>query len=83
MKQELRMVALVIRHEAWRPASGSDEKPQRNFNEALRQLREVLLVSSRAPFKSKRKIYLQVFENEEHTSSLQDFLNDVYLTGEA
>ena len=46
MKQGLRMVASVIRHEAERLASASAEKPQRNFNEALRQLREVLLISS-------------------------------------
>ena len=30
----------MIRHETERPASTRDEKPQRNFNEALRQLRD-------------------------------------------
>ena len=83
MKQGLRMVASVIRHKSERPASASAEKSQRNFNGALRQLREVLLISSRVPLKSIRKFYLQVFENEEDISSLQDLLNDLCLAGEA
>ena len=77
------MVASVIRHETEQPASASAEKPQRNFNEVLRQLREVLPISSRVPLKSIWKFYLQVFENEEDTSSLQDLLNDRYLAGKA
>ena len=83
MKQWFWRNTLVFCHETEWLAAARDKKPHRNCNEALRQLKEVLLISSRVPLKSIRKFYLQVFENEEDISSLQDLLNDLCLAGEA